>query len=101
MSTEKIPNLTAYSEAVNTLNDQKHICAFKKRSRLFFDRSEDSKHLEILDYGPFQAEKEGHICVYGKVKYIGCDTGTVICMDAISDYGISIESIAPEKITKN
>lgn len=86
---------TLYSSAVSVLDTQTRICAIKKRSRLFFDQDEDSQHLEILDYGPVSPDRKGHICVVGEVTYIGCDTGTVICMDAVSDYGIRIASVAP------
>ena len=85
--------ISQYSAAISVLDTQTRVCAIKKRSRLFFDRNEDSEHLEILEYGPVPPDRKGRICVLVEVTYIGRDTGTVICMDAVSDYGIRITSV--------
>ena len=88
-----------FSRPANYLEHPVSICGYMIDSANIFEgRTRRARQrlggLSILARGPLDLRYRGRLCVDGHIEYMGCETSqTVICTDAVFDYGIRITRI--------
>ncbi len=60
-------------------------------------RRGSSNRISIVELGPLEHSYRGPLCLTGKIVYLGCESGEVICFGAVRDYGVEIQSVLIEE----
>jgi hypothetical protein len=64
------------------------------------NRDEDLKSggISIKNRGPLRNNFRGYACMQGKISYIGCKSGDMICTDQAYDYALTVEKVLSSRV---
>ena len=72
------------------------LCGYMLDSTNLF-ASSDGIHprggISIGNPGPLNLKQRGYVCLEGKLRYVGCNTGNVFCTHSVFDYAIDISKV--------